>query len=45
MNNEKMTAMLQELIEGERIAGAGLKVRKNGELIYDCCLGVGDIET
>lgn len=43
---EKMTQLLDEyfasLIDSHRIPGCGLKVRRNGKLIYDKCLGVGD---
>ena len=45
MNQEKMTEMLQGLITGRRIAGAALRVRQKGDIIYDQCFGVGNIQT
>lgn len=44
MKQEKMTAMLEELISQNRISGAGLIVRKNGKEVYHQCLGYADIE-
>ena len=45
----KMASLLDEYFEGlltsKRIPGCGLKVRKNGELIYDKCFGVADLDS
>ncbi|MBO4292408.1 MAG: beta-lactamase family protein [Lachnospiraceae bacterium] len=46
---EEMTLKLDQyflgLIEAKRIPGCGLKVRKDGELIYDKCFGLADIDS
>ena len=48
-NIEDMTRKLDQyflsLLECRRIPGCGLKVRKDGELIYNKCFGVADIDT
>ena len=44
MLEKRMDDMLNKLIQSNRIPGCGLKVRKNGELVYDKCLGLYDVE-
>ena len=48
-NIEDMSLKLDQyfisLLDSKRIPGCGLKVRKDGELIYDKCFGLADIES
>ena len=41
----KLDQYFQSLLERKRIPGCGLKVRKDGELIYSKCFGVADIDS
>lgn len=44
MLQTQMKEMLSELIEMQRIAGAALRIRKDGEIVFDECLGYANRE-
>ena len=41
----KLDQFFISLLDSKRIPGCGLKVRKDGDLIYDKCFGLADIES
>ena len=42
---EKLNAYFLGLLDSNRIPGCGLKVRKDGELIYSECFGLADLDS
>lgn len=42
---QKLDETFKQLLEAGRIPGCGLKVRKDGELIYDKCFGFADLQS
>ena len=42
---ERLDAYFAQLLESKRIPGCGLKVRKDGQPVYDRYVGVADLES